>query len=151
MIVPTPNLNRKKHLKEKECNKKYWKLHKKSSKYWWKHYYENSRIKKELSKRKINYSIILKQKIKEPKINLVKLKKESCSKNYFDLALQRKKADYKITQENKILKELAEINNINIKPKKDLYNQIKTQKTNKEEIEHKKSKKEIKAAIEEVK
>lgn len=132
IITNPPKLNRQKHLKEKECNKKYWELQNQSSKYYWKTFYENNKIKKKLAEKKINYYTILKQRIKEPKINLIKLKKESCSKNYFDLALRRKKADQKIKNENEILKELAEVNNIKIKTKS-LYEETKEIETPKKQ------------------
>ena len=106
---------------KEKCNKKYWELQKQSNKYWWEKRKENQNIIKELNKRRIDYLTILKQRTKEVPINIQKLNEQSCSKNYFDLAYKRKKADNAIKQENDILKELARNNFIKIEKEKSLY------------------------------
>ena len=125
ILLNPPDLSsqRKKDKIKNDCNRKYWDYQKASSKYWWNLFYENAEIRKKLTKRKINYSIILKQNVKDIILDVDKIRKESCSKSYFDLIIKRKKADYKITQENKILRDLARIHFISIKKQKDLYYQ----------------------------
>ncbi len=103
------------------CNKKYWKLHKESTKKWWNIYHQNTDMKKSLKKRKLNYSVILKQRIKKTIVNTEKIKKESCSKEYFNLAHKEKIKLDQITQENNILKELMKTNYIQIKEEEEPY------------------------------
>ena len=103
------------------CNKKYWKLHKESTKKWWNIYHQNTDMKKSLKKRKLNYSVILKQRIKKTIVDIEKIKKESCSKEYFNLAHKEKIKLDQIAQENNILKELMKTNYIQIEKKEEPY------------------------------
>ena len=108
--------------KKQLCQSEEMKLRKKESKHWWKIWRENQKLKKILTKKRIDYNTLFKQ-IREEKINLVKLKNESCSESYFNYALQRKKANNEIEKKNSILKELMEANNIS-NEKNSLYKNI---------------------------
>ncbi len=65
-------------------------------------------------------------------VDTEKIKKESCSKEYFNLAHKEKIKLNQITQENNILKELMKTNYIQIEKKKNFITKI---------IERKKEKK----------
>ncbi len=123
LIVNPPDLTaeRKKAKIKNTCNKKYWELQKKTEKEWWIYQYENTDMEKALRKKYINYNFILKQKVRKKLINIDKLREKSCSKQYFDLAYKQKNRLNNIKQKNKILKELVEINQIEIEKKEELY------------------------------
>jgi len=136
---------------EQICFSKQLKLQQQSSKYWWNKRKENQKMIRILIKYNIDYQTILKQ-TKTKSINLIKLKKESCSEEYFNFALKRKKADNKISEENTILKRLMMSNNLTIIKKSD-YKNIKTKEKRKikkikmEIIERKDLNEEMKQAI----
>jgi len=101
-----------KFTKEQLCNKAWWAYFRKSSKIISDIQKENTKIKRKLGKRNIDYGTVLKQRIKPVKLNLSKLKKESCSQNYFNQLKQKEKRIKEVTQENVILKELMRVNYI---------------------------------------
>ena len=143
LIVNPPDLaaERKKTEIKHTCNKKYWELQRKTEKKWWIYQYENIDMEKALRKKHINYNIILKQQVRKKLINVDKLREKSCSKQYFDLAYKQKNRLNTVKQKNKILKELVEVNQIEIEKKEELY----YKKENKEKAREKaKAKKELK-------
>jgi len=111
-IIKAIKITPPKLTKEQLCNKEWWAYFRKSSKIISDIQKENTKIKRKLGKRNIDYGTVLKQKIKPVKLNLSKLKKESCSQNYFNQLKQKEKSIKEVTQENVILKELMRVNYI---------------------------------------
>lgn len=98
---------------KEKCNHKWWEYYKKSAHTISEIEKENRNIKIKLQKHKINYSLILKQRVRNIKINEKELRKKSCSEAYFKQLMQKEKRIKEVKNENEILKELMKRNDIN--------------------------------------
>jgi hypothetical protein len=98
--------------KRLSCNNKYWDFKHKSDKIYFSIKNENNEIKKILKRRYINYSIFLKNIHSDNKIDYALIKKESCSRSYYDMRVNAEKNMFRVIQENKILRDIAKKNYI---------------------------------------
>lgn len=97
---------------EEKCNKKYWDYFKQSSHIISDINKENTQMKRLLSNRNIDYRSILRQRVRNITIDENKLRAESCSKNYFEQLIRNEKRKKEVKKENKVLKELMQLNDI---------------------------------------
>ena len=132
LIINPPNLTteRQKANRKKICTKKYWAMRKQTEKEWWRIHYINIDMEKALREKLINYKSVLKQQMKKSITNIEALKKESCNKEYFDLAYKQQNRLIEINQKYKILQKLIIIHNIKIvKNEEPYYSKITEKKT----------------------
>lgn len=105
--------------KKEKCNKEWWDYIKKSNNTIAKIESENRKIKLLLQKKRINYHVIIKQKVRNIKIDENEIIKKSCSEKYFTQLIQREKRIKTVKKENEVLKEIMRINKI--KNEEDVY------------------------------
>jgi CHAT domain-containing protein len=98
--------------KRLSCDNKYWDYKRKSDKVYFELLGENNNIKQLLQKRHINYSIFLENVSFNYNIDYALIKKESCSRSYYDMRVNAEKNMFRVIQENKILRDIAKKNYI---------------------------------------
>lgn len=100
---------------EEECNRKWWKYFKTSAHTISIISNENIKIERILSKHNINHRLIIKQKVKNVKIDIDELRQRSCSQKYFEQLIDKETRIKKEKLKNETLKKLLTLNNITIK------------------------------------
>ena len=128
VTLGTIDLRSNKKKEKEKCVHKWWEYFKSSSHTISIIEKENRKIKQQLNKHKLDYNTVLKQRTRKIQLNNEEMMRISCDENYFNQLIQKEKRIQEVKQENKILKEMAILNGLEIKEKESLYKQMKNEK-----------------------